>query len=161
MIATSVLGQCFDKSKMMSNTGERIISHQEIYSFSKYELSCKFPLRIPARSTCLPPGDVFSNLQKSLHTVVYSSPAHVVSPTTQTHMLLYYFNYLSTFTQMLITLHPYYDNFSDYNLSCPFFAVIDVLISDIKAPDKICMLGNSKNKHFHLPLYLNLVSVYV
>lgn len=145
----------------MSDTVERIISHQEIYSFSKYHLSCGFPLRIPAHSTCLPPGDVFSDPQKSLHTVVYSSPAHVVSPTTQTHMLLYYFNYLSAFTQMLITLHPDYGSVSDYNLTCPFFAVTDVLISEIKAPDKICTPGTSKNKHFHLPLCLNLASVYV
>lgn len=105
----------------MSNTVERIISHQEMYSFSKYDLSCKFPLRISAHSTCLPPGDVFSNLQKSLHTVIYSSPAHVVSPTTQTHMLLYYFNYLSTFTQMLITLHLYYGKVYDYNCILPIF----------------------------------------
>lgn len=139
----------------MSDTVERIISHQEIYSFSKYHLSCGFPLRIPAHSTCLPPGDVFSDPQKSLHTVVYSSPAHVVSPTTQTHMLLYYFNYL------LITLHPDYSSVSDYNLTCPFFAVTDVLISEIKAPDKICTPGTSKNKHFHLPLYLNLAFVYL
>lgn len=121
MIATSVLGQRFDKSKMISNTVERVVSHQERYSFYKYDLSCKFPLRISAHSTCLPPGDVCSHLQKSLHTVVYSSPAHVVSPTTQTHMLLYYLNYLSTFMQMLITLHLYYGNDSDYNFTLPIF----------------------------------------